>query len=206
MSVIRSFQPYIDNKACKTGVPVMAGVINQMMASTAQLDKVKVLNRTHVTTLYNYIDYGGNSTQSDISGFNFTQVDPLRVFISTSPIATHIAFIIKYYNVVSDIKNLTNAVLSVEAFSSSGALIDIGMEFKWGEHLSFEGVGLFTLNTVEAFSSADQYEPPSGGYSARTSPRPIYIPPANRGQNMYIKFTNPYIVLAGVDLLELVVS
>ena len=206
MTVIRSFQPYVDNKACKTGVPVMGGVLNQMMASTTQLDKVKVLNRTHASHLFNFVDYGGNAVESDLLFFNFTTLDPLRVFIPTSPEATHIALIIKYFNVPTDIKNLTNSNLIVEAYSPSTGLIDIGMEFKWGEHLEFNSVGLFTLRSVETFSSADQYDPPSGGYSARTNPRPIYIPPANRGENIYIKFTNPYIVLAGVDLLELVVS
>lgn len=204
MTVIRSYQPYVNNKTCKTGVPVMAGILNQMMASTTQLDKVKVLNRTHVTTLYNYVDYGGNSVESDITGFNFSSTDPLYVFVPTSPEVSHIALIIKYYTVVTDIKSLQSSQLTVQAFDSAGSSIDIGMDFKWGEHLTFEGAGLFTLNTVEAFTGTEQYEPPSGGYLSRTTPRPIYVPSANRGNNIYIKFTNPYIVIAGVDILELV--
>ena len=55
MTLIKRFQPYIDKKAVKTGVPVMGGVMTQAMASTNMLDKVKVLNRTHTSVFYNYI-------------------------------------------------------------------------------------------------------------------------------------------------------
>jgi hypothetical protein len=210
MTLIRSYQPYIDKKAVKTGVPVMGGVVSQMMASTTMLDKIKVLNRTHVNIMYNYLfrDLSGLiGVQSDIMTYSFTQSDPLHLFIPTSPEATHLAMIIKYYNTVNSEKNLTSASLRVEAFviSPSTTKIDEGFEMTHGSHLQLNGSGLYAVHTLEAFTGAEQFEPPSGGYTAATGPRPLYIPSAHRGKNIHIKMTAEYLNFAGVDVLELAV-
>lgn len=209
MTLIKRYQPYIDKKAVKTGVPVMGGVIGQAMASVNMLDKVKVLNRTHINVLYNYKyrDLTGLiGVESDIMTYFFTQSDPLNLFIPTSPEATHLAMIIKYYNTVNSEKNLSSASLRVEAYVTSPSLtkIDEGFEMNHGAHLQLNGSGIYAIHTLDAFTGAEQFEPPTGGYTAATPPRPLYIPAAHRGKNIYIKMTAEYLNFAGVDILELI--
>ncbi len=211
MTLIKRFQPYIDKKAVKTGVPVMGGVMTQAMASTNMLDKVKVLNRTHTSVFYNYTVYSDLNntfipTESDILSYSFSQADPLHLFIPTSPEATHLAMIIKYYNVVNSDKNQTNAELRVEAFVNTpfSTKIDEGFKLEHGNHISLNSSGLFTLNTLEAFTGADKFEPPSGGYTSPTAPRPIYIPSTHRGKNIHLRLTAEYLNFGAVDVLELI--
>lgn len=211
MTLIKRFQPYIDKKAVKTGVPVMGGVLTQAMASTNMLDKVKILNRTHSNVFYNYFIYSeviGSfiPVEADVLSYSFSQADPLHLFIPTSPEATHLAMIIKYYNTVNSEKNQVNAELRVEAFvtTPSSTKIDEGFKFEWGNHISLNASGLYTLNTLEAFTGADKFEPPSGGYTSPTAPRPIYIPPSHRGKNIHIRLTAQYLNFGAVDVLELI--
>jgi len=206
MTLIRSYQPYLNKKTVKTGVPVVGGAVGQLMASTNQLSKCKVLNRTHISLLYEYFGLNGQALEVDVFGFSFTQADPLNFFIPTSPEATHLAIIFRYYGQSNSDKNIDNVDIKVELFDSSSTLIDIGMDFDYASHLQLSGSGLFAINVQESFTGADQYEPPSGGYSARTTPRPLYIPSANRGENLLIKVTSPYMNFTGLDVLELVVA
>jgi len=204
MTLIRSYQPYLSKKAVKTGVPVVGGAISQLMSSTTQLDKCKVLNRTHISLLYEYFNFLGTNIEVDVYGYSFGQSDPLNFFIPTSPEASHLAIILRYYGQSNSDKNIDTANVRVELYDSSSTLIDIGMDFNHADHLQLTGSGLFAINIQEAFTGADQYEPPSGGYLSRTSPRPLFIPSANRGENLLIKITSDYCNFAGLDILELV--
>lgn len=209
MTLVKSYQPTISKNTVKTGVPVSAGILNQMMAGTSMISKVKVLNRTHTSILYNYIGIGGSVARADLIPLTFTSsTDPFYIMIPTSPEASHLALIIRYYNTVITPSSIPTADISVEAYviDPSFTQIDVGFNFESGGQIQVDGSGNYAFSTTDAYTGADTFEPPSGGYTTQTTPRPIYIPSAHRGKSIVIKIESSEVAFVGFDVLELLVS
>ena len=83
-----------------------------------------------------------------------------------------------------------------------GSKIDEGVLFTSPEHLQRasdgRGINFFRVNT-----GASPYVFPSGGISAPTIPRPLYIPSANRGDELVVRVTATDAIIFGVYMFDL---
>ena len=83
-----------------------------------------------------------------------------------------------------------------------GSKIDEGIQFTSPDYLQRDSDGE-TVGAFRASTGARPYVFPSGGLSAPTLPRPLYIPSANRGDELIVRVTGTGCALYGVYMFDL---
>jgi hypothetical protein len=133
-------------------------------------------------------------------------MDEFDLFYFSLPTSEWIGIEITYGAASSNPTSLTGPNILVELYGISGgsigAKIDEGILFTYPAQLQIlqrgQLTGLARVNTGSRL-----YTFPSGGLSAPTFPRPLYIPPANRGDELAVRVTAEEVIIYAVHLFDI---
>jgi hypothetical protein len=191
--------------------PVSGGGASALMAQVVQEASVRGLARAHYP-----ITRGVFWDTYNIETMPAAYVDSGAthdLFLQTSGHAAHIAMIIRYAVYGGEPVKGPSPTIDVDLRNITGATVyDIGCQYTQNNGLEYDGNFALNLGTAllgidyqpnEATSGAHPlHEPPSGGYTAATAPRPLYIPSAQRGDLLMIRVASSQCTVVHVDLLE----
>ena len=191
--------------------PVSGGGASALMAQVVQEASVRGLARAHYP-----ITRGVFWDTYNIETMPAAYVDSGAthdLFLQTSGHAAHIAMIIRYAVYGGEPVKGSSPTIDVDLRNITGATVyDIGCQYTQNNGLEYDGNFALNLGTAllgidyqpnEATSGAHPlHEPPSGGYTAATAPRPLYIPSAQRGDLLMIRVASSQCTVVHVDLLE----
>ena len=213
MATPTNFQPLPSAQACHNGVITMGAPVAQMALSLKQLNQVKFRSAGYY--------HVGRSTWQDWNSINYAKgatfggyqniptkgyVDEFDLFYFSLPTSEWIGIEITYGAASSNPTSLAGPNILVELYGISGgsigAKIDEGILFTYPAQLQIlqrgQLTGLARVNTGSRL-----YTFPSGGLSAPTFPRPLYIPPANRGDELAVRVTAEEVIIYAVHLFDI---
>ena len=190
--------------------PVSGGGASALMAQVVQEASVRGLARAHypITRGVHWNTYNIESLPAVFVDTGATH----DLFLQTSGHASHIAMIIRYGVYGGEPVKGSSPTIDVDLRNITGATVyDIGCQFTQGNGLEYDGT--FAINSFALLHLDNQpnetttgahplHEPPSGGYTAATAPRPLYIPSAQRGDLLMIRVASSQCTVVHVDLLE----
>ena len=190
--------------------PVSGGGASALMAQVVLEASVRGLARAHypITRGVHWNTYNIESLPAVFVDTGATH----DLFLQTSGHAAHIAMIIRYGVYGGEPVKGSSPTIDVNLRNITGSTVyDIGCQFTQGNGLEYDGT--FAINSFALLHLDNQpnetttgahplHEPPSGGYTAATSPRPLYIPSAQRGDLLMIRVASSQCTVVHVDLLE----
>jgi hypothetical protein len=216
MATPTNFQPLPSARSAYNGVVTLGAPVAQMAMALKQLNQVKFRSAGfyHV----------GHSTWTDYSLLNYTKgaydrnyiptpskghTEEYDLFYFSQPTSQWIGVELIYGMATANASDLTNPYILLELYEISGGSvgtkIDEGCRFIWPTHLQASDRG-DAVQTNRTNTGARLYTFPSGGLSAPTPPRPLYVPPANRGDELVLRVTAEEVVIYAVHLFDLFVE
>ena len=166
----------------------------------------------------------GHSTWTDYSLLNYTKgayeknwigspskgaTEEYDFFYFSQPTSQWIGVEVLYGLRTANTSDLSNPGILLELYEISGGSvgtkIDEGCQFIYPTHLQASARG-DAVQVNRSNTGARLYTFPSGGLSAPTPPRPLYIPPANRGDELVLRVTAEEVVIYAVHLFDLFVE
>lgn len=213
MATPTNFQPLPLPQACHNGVITMGAPVAQMAMG------LKTLNQVAFRSAGYY--HVGRSTWQDWNSINYAKgatfggyanipakgyLDEFDLFYFSLPTSQWIGMEIIYGAASSNPSALSGPYILAELYEISGGSIstkiDEGIRYNYPDQLQIlqrgQLTGLARVNTGSRL-----YTFPSGGLSAPTSPRPLYIPSANRGDELVVKITAREVIIYAVHLFDI---
>jgi hypothetical protein len=208
MTTPTNFHIMPSEEGCYNGTIVMGAAVSQMALALKQLTNVKfraagyypIGRSTWHPVLGQYIKANywwgtGSLAKGD--------TDEHDLFYFSQPTSEWIGLEL-VYGPSADLT--TEPQILVELYEISGGAIgtkiDEGILFTTPGYLqrsnNGESVGAFRTNT-----GGRPYTFPSGGISAPTLPRPLYVPSANRGDELVIKITAENAIVFGAYIFDI---
>jgi hypothetical protein len=119
-------------------------------------------------------------------------------FYFSQPTSQWVGFEIIYGASSIDPADLNGPEIIAELRTVSGGAvgpkIDEGCQFTFPDQLQIPGRGT-TTGVASVNTGSRPYTFPSGGLSAPTFPRPLYIPPANRGDELIVRVETTEVII-----------
>lgn len=213
MATPTSFQLMPSARSCYNGVITMGAPVAQMALALKQLNQVKFRSAGYyhigrsTFTYYSAINYAKgafNRGWQQIPSKGYTE--DFEFFYFSQPTSQWIGVEIIYGAASSDPSDLNGPQIIVDLRTISGgaigAKIDEGCEFNFPDQLVIPDRGE-TTGVARVNTGSRLYTFPSGGLSAPTSPRPLYIPPANRGDELAVRVEATEVIIYAVHLFDL---
>ena len=196
MLIPSAFQQLPSPQGCFNGRLLFGGAVSQMASALAQMTRAKALSEAH----YNE----GQSVLNAVGGRQFLGLvekagqDTFSFLHQPTPASSHLAVIIQYQS--KNFRNATTAFIDVElrdttGNSYTGTVLDVGIRFS---EVELEGIAQ-VLNVTS--TGAELIAPPTS--LSAESPRPLFIPTANRGQLLNVKIVTDQIELQSVHIYDL---
>jgi len=208
-----NFQPMPLSQSCFNGVVTMGAPVAQMALTLKQLNQVKFRSAGYY--------HVGRSTWQDWNSINYAKgatfggyqniptkgyLDEFDLFYFSLPTSQWIGIEIIYGAASSNPTSLDGPYILADLYEISGGAIstkiDEGILFTYPEQLQIlergQLTGLARVNTGSRL-----YDFPSGGLSAPTFPRPLYIPPSNRGDELVVKIEAREVIIYAVHLFDI---
>lgn len=213
MATPTNFQPLPLPQACHNGVIAMGAPVAQMALSLKQLNQVKFRSAGyyHVGRStwqdWNFINYAKGATFGGYQNIPAKgYLDEFDLFYFSLPTSQWIGMEIIYGAASSAPTALDGPYILAELYKISlGSIstkIDQGIIFTYPDQLQIlergQLTGLARVNTGSRL-----YTFPSGGISGPTSPRPLYIPSANRGEELVLKITAREVIIYAVHMFDI---
>jgi len=204
MLVPTSFQPITSEESVYMGVTVMGGVVSQFAQAMVQMSHCKFLGFANYTiskptqsptfsNVYLLTNWSGLP-----KGLNKTSKYYSFLFGST-PLSEWIGVIFQY---VATKESSTNSpVITFRTKDLSGTLLSKSVRFTYSSHLNMTIDGDID-RPYTATTGANFYDPPSGT-SGFDTPRPLYIPPSNRGDMLLLEVEVEDCDLVSVSFFDL---
>lgn len=208
MTTPTNFHILPNEAGCHNGSIVMGANVSQMALALKQLNQVKfrsagyypVGRSTWHEQLGQYIkaNYWWGNGYIAKGG-----TDEHDLFYFSTPVSEWIGIELVYGPSTStDVEPEILIELYEISGGAVGTKIDEGILFTSPDYLQRdsdgESVGAFRTST-----GARLFTFPSGGISAPTIPRPLYIPAANRGQELVVRVTATNALIHGVYMFDL---
>lgn len=206
MLVPRSFQPLAREQSTYMGVTVMGGVVNQFAQALVQMSHCKFLGHANYTIAKDTTGlFGGiftvvtNTNAYGISpGLNKTNKF-YNFYYGSTPISEWIGVIFQYVATNSSSNNSPAITFTIK--NTSGTALSKAVKFTFPAHLQMFNDGDID-RPATATTGATFYDPPSGT-SGSDDPRPLYIPPANRGDMLLFEVEVEDCDLVSVSFFDL---
>lgn len=204
MLVPTSFQPLTSEESVYMGVTVMGGVVSQLAQAMVQMSHCKFLGFANYTiakptqspTFSNV--YLGTNWSGLPKGLNKTSKFYSFLYGST-PLSEWIGVIFQY---VATKESSTNSpIITFRIKNLSGTLLSKSVRFTYSSHLNMTLEGDID-HPYTATTGATFYDPPSGT-SGFDTPRPLYIPSANRGDMLLLEVEVEDCDLVSVSFFDL---
>ncbi len=204
MLVPTSFQPITSEESVYMGVTVMGGVVSQFAQALVQMSHCKFLGFANYTiakptqspdftNVYFFTNWSGLP-----KGLNKTNKYN-SVPYGLNPLSEWIGVIFQY---VATKESSTNSpVITFRIKNLSGTLLSKSVRFTYSSHLNMTIDGDID-RPYTATTGATFYDPPSGT-SGFDTPRPLYIPSANRGDMLLLEVEVEDCDLVSVSFFDL---
>jgi hypothetical protein len=208
-----NFQPLPSAQACHNGVITMGAPVAQMAMSLKTLNQVKFRSAgfyhvgrstyfSQYVTAYKKAAIHRGSQPGPTKG----QTDEFDFFYFSLPTSEWIGVEIIYGASTINPTTLNGPNILLELYEISGGAIgtkiDEGCVFTYPDQIQIvERTELTGANRVNTGSRLFTF--PSGGLSAPTIPRPLYIPPANRGDELAVRVTAEEVIIYAVHLFDI---
>src|SRR5210317_98660 len=195
MATPTNFQPLPSAQVCANGVITMGAPVAQMALSLKQLNQVKFRSAGYY--------HVGRSTWQDWNSINYAKGATFGGYQNIPTKGYVDEFDLFYFSLPTSLAG-PNILVELYGISggSIGAKIDEGILFTYPAQLQIlqrgQLTGLARVNTGSRL-----YTFPSGGLSAPTFPRPLYIPPANRGDELAVRVTAEEVIIYAVHLFDI---
>ena len=196
MLIPSAYQKLPSTRGCFNGRLLFGGTVSQMASALAQMTRAKALSEAH----YHVGSLVLNSTggRERLGGIEKSGQDTLNFLHQPTPTTSHLALIFQYNS--QNFRFATAPVVDAElrdtaANSYTGSVIDVGIRFSEIELESSPG-DLRTATTGAELVSAP-------GNSIPDAPRPLFIPPANRGNLLNVVITCEQVKLHAVHIYDL---
>lgn len=216
MATPTNFQPLPSARSAYNGVVTLGAPVAQMAMALKQLNQVKFRSAGYY--------HVGHSTWTDYSLLNYTKgayeknwigspskgaTEEYDLFYFSQPTSQWIGVEVIYGLRTANTSDLSNPSILLELYEISGGAvatkIDEGCQFIYPTNLQASARG-DAVQVNRSNTGARLYTFPSGGLSAPTPPRPLYIPPANRGDELVLRVTAEEVVIYAVHLFDLFVE
>lgn len=197
MLIPTGFKRLPSEQGCFNNQVLFGGTVSQMASALAQLTHCKFRGQAH----YNigqptFTAIGGRQGSSTL----YKNVTSYNLLFQTTPITSHLALIVQcrswgdpsqscFFDV--ELRNTTGN-------SYSGTVLDVGIRFQQGSDLtggSFE--------TITAFTGTELIDAPTN--STPDFPRPLFVPSANRGQLLNLRFDFNYVEAFTIHIYDLLI-
>jgi hypothetical protein len=204
MLVPTSFQPLTSEESVYMGVTVMGGVASQLAQAMVQMSHCKFLGFAHYTIakptqspLFTNVFFFTNWSGLP-KGLNKTNKYYSFLFGST-PLSEWIGVVFQY---VATKESSTNSpIITFRVKNLSGTILSKAVQFTYSSHLNMTIEGDID-QAYTATTGATFYDPPSGTTGTDT-PRPLYVPSANRGDMLLLEVEVEDCDLVSVSFFDL---
>ena len=206
MLVPRSFQPLAREQSTFMGVTVMGGVVNQFAQALVQMSHCKFLGHANYTIAKDTTGlFGGVFTV--VTHTNAYGISPglnktnkyYNFYYGSTPISEWIGVIFQY--VATNSSSGNSPAITFRIKNTSGTVLSKAVKFSFPAHLQMFNDGDID-RPATATTGATFYNPPSGT-SGADDPRPLYIPPANRGDMLLFEVEVEDCDLVSVSFFDL---
>lgn len=196
MLIPSAFQQLPSPQGCFNGRLLFGGAVSQMASALAQVTRAKALSEAHYHMGQSVIDAVGG--RRSLGRVEKTGQDTFNFLHQPTPASSHLAVIIQYQS--KNFRDATTAFIDVElrdttGNSYTGTVLDVGIRFS---EVELEGVAQ-VLNV--ASTGAELIVSPTN--TSADSPRPLFIPTANRGELLNVKIVTDQIELQSVHIYDL---
>lgn len=208
MTTPTNFHIMPSEEGCYNGTIVLGSPVAQMALALKQLTNVKfraagyypIGRSTWHPVLNAYVEA---SYYLGVGHLTKGQTDEHDLFYFSQPTSEWIGIELVYGPTQrTDVEPLILVELYEISGGAVGTKIDQGILFTTPEYLqrtfTGEALGSYRVNT-----GGRPYVFPSGGISAPTLPRPLYVPSANRGDELVIRITAENAVIYGAYLFDI---
>lgn len=206
MLVPRSFQPLAREQATFMGVTVMGGVVNQFAQALVQMSHCKFLGHANYTIAKDTTGlFGGVFTV--VTSTNAYGISPglnktnkfYSFYYGSTPLSEYIGVIFQY--VATNSSSGNSPAITFRIKSTSGTVLSKAVKFSFPAHLQMFNDGDID-RPATATTGGTFYNPPSGT-SGTDDPRPLYIPPSNRGDMLLFEVEVEDCDLVSVSFFDL---
>lgn len=213
MATPTNFQPLPSAQACHNGVVAMGAPVAQMAMSLKTLNQVKFRSAA-----YYHIGHSTYQSSTGLTGYAKADFDSgaskpgkgeteeFDFFYFSLPTSQWVGIEVIYGASSTNPSALNGPNILLELYEISGGAIgtkiDEGCIFTYPAQIQVLQSGFLT-GIYKVNTGSRLYTFPSGGLSAPTPPRPLYIPSANRGDELAIKVTAEEVKLFAVHLFDI---
>lgn len=202
MLIPTSFQPLVEEESCYMGVTVMGGVLNQFASSLAMLSHCKFLGSAHYTIAKDTQFFFGSVPFTNWIGFSPSldkSVKNYKFFYASTPLSEWVCVIFQYAASLSSALNSPQITISVKDLSGTKLSKDVLFVYPRDLQMLIDG----NLATPFVGTTGVRFYDVPSGTTGTDDPRPLYIPPANRGDMLMIEIFVEDCDLVSLTMLDL---
>ena len=194
MLIPSAYQQLPREQGCHNGQMLFGGAVSQMCSALAQVSRAKCLAQSHY-----YVGRGVLATAGGRSfiGSGLKGATDYFFLHQPTPAASHLGVTIQYLSANHRFSSvqLDLSLKSTAASSYSGAVLDVGVRFS---EVELESAPREAATVTTGFQLIGA---PSN--SAPESPRPLFIPNANRGELLNIDLEATQVIPLAVHIYDL---
>ena len=196
MLIPSAFQQLPSPQGCFNGRLLFGGAVSQMASALAQITRAKALSEAHYNVGQSVLNVVGG--RRVLGPLEKAGQDTLSFLHQPTPASSHLAVIIQYQS--RNFSFATTVSIDVElrdttANSYTGTVLDVGIRFS---QIELEGVSR-VISVVS--TGAELITAPTN--PTADSPRPLFIPTANRGELLNVKIVTDQVQLESVHIYDL---
>ena len=210
MLIPSAFRKLPNESGCHNGQLVMGGNVSQMASALAQLSHCKFLGEAHYqvshstySTEWGSEQYGARLHTATRVLKSYSGYDYHFLYQSTA-LSERLAIVLVYgSDYLASTPSIIAELRATGSNSYSGTVLDHGIKWSAPNHLESVNVPFGDALPPDswAFSGTRKISTPSN--TSPDSPRPLYVPSANRGDLLNIKITISSVSLTAVHIYDL---
>jgi len=185
MTTPTNFQILPSVSSFHNGQMVMGAQASSLALALKQLTNVKFRSAAYYHIGYGtyYIIYIGAQIGRGTGAFSKGETEDIDLLVGTMPTSEWLAIELVYSstNEAGETPSVTIELYTLGTTSPKGTKIDVGIKFE----APYDLAGARNSSGADVYRShtgAQSYAFPAGGLSTFTAPRPLYVPPAYRGE------------------------
>ena len=192
MLIPSSFQRLPDKSGCFNGRILMGGTVSQMAGALAQLSHCKFLGEAHYQVGYRVVSSYGGAQRFILNKTNQT----FNFLYQSTPLSERIAVIVRYQSSGDSGSFIELKLRDTASNSYNGTVLDYGIRLNNDVDITGNPVEVAT-----AFTGTAHIDPPTN--TQPDAARPLYVPPANRGQLINLQITTSLVSIQAVHIYDI---
>lgn len=194
MLIPSAYQQLPREQGCHNGQLLFGGAVSQMCSALAQVTRAKCLSQSHY-----YVGRGVLSVAGGRSflGSGLKGATPYYFLHQANPAASHLGVTFQYFSANQRFSSV-QADLSLRDTASSsysGTVLDVGVRFSEVELESAPREPATATTGFQLIAAPSNSSP--------ESPRPLFVPTANRGELLNVKLETTQLIPLSVHIYDL---